>query len=78
MGNGGLCGLGTRPVEKPGSLRSVTFGGVLAFPGLGRVSQFHNPDVVITGLILIGVIGFGIDLLMRWAERILVSPTGRA
>jgi len=29
------------------------------------------------GIILIGVIGFGIDLLMRWAERVLVPPTGK-
>jgi len=34
--------------------------------------------VVITGLILIGVIGFGIDLLMCWAERILVPWKGKA
>ncbi len=28
-------------------------------------------------MILIGVIGFGIDMLMRWAERILVPWKGK-
>ena len=32
-------------------------------------SKFQNTDIVIMGIILIGVIGFGIDMLMRWAER---------
>ncbi|XDA97809.1 ABC transporter permease subunit [Sulfitobacter sp. LCG007] len=40
-------------------------------------SKFQNTDIVIMGIILIGVIGFGIDLLMRWAERILVPWKGR-
>jgi taurine transport system permease protein len=29
-------------------------------------------------LILIGVIGFGIDMLMRWAERVLVPWKGKS
>lgn len=41
-------------------------------------SKFQQTDVVIMGIILIGVIGFGIDLLMRWAERALVPWKGRA
>jgi taurine transport system permease protein len=41
-------------------------------------SKFQNTDIVIMGIILIGVIGFGIDMLMRWAERILVPWKGRA
>jgi len=40
-------------------------------------SKFQNTDIVIMGIILIGVIGFGIDLLMRWAERILVPWKGK-
>ncbi len=40
-------------------------------------SKFQNTDIVIMGIILIGVIGFGIDMLMRWAERILVPWKGR-
>lgn len=35
-------------------------------------SKFQLTDIVIMGIILIGVIGFGIDILMRWAERVLV------
>ena len=40
-------------------------------------SKFQNTDIVIMGIILIGVIGFGIDMLMRWAERILVPWKGK-
>ncbi|MFK8080600.1 MAG: ABC transporter permease [Granulosicoccus sp.] len=40
-------------------------------------SKFQNTDIVIMGIILIGVIGFGIDLLMRWAESILVPWKGK-
>ncbi len=41
-------------------------------------SKFQLTDIVIMGIILIGVIGFGIDVLMRWAERILVPWKGRS
>ena len=41
-------------------------------------SRFQNTDIVILGIILIGVIGFGIDMLMRWAERILVPWKGKS
>ena len=41
-------------------------------------SKFQNTDVVILGIVLIGAIGFGIDLLMRWAERRLVPWKGKA
>ena len=40
-------------------------------------SKFQNTDIVIMGIILIGIIGFGIDLLMRWAEGILVPWKGK-
>ncbi len=40
-------------------------------------SKFQNTDVVIMGIILIGVIGFSIDMLMRWAERIMVPWKGK-
>ncbi|MCC1491715.1 ABC transporter permease [Cognatishimia sp. F0-27] len=41
-------------------------------------SRFQNTDIVILGIILIGIIGFGIDMLMRYAERILVPWKGKA
>ncbi len=41
-------------------------------------SKFQNTDIVIMGIILIGVIGFGIDMLMRWAERTMVPWKGKA
>ncbi|MFZ5964049.1 ABC transporter permease [Thalassococcus sp. BH17M4-6] len=41
-------------------------------------SKFQLTDIVIMGIILIGIIGFGIDMLMRWAERILVPWKGRS
>lgn len=40
-------------------------------------SKFQSTDVVIMGIILIGVIGFSIDLLMRWAERVMVPWKGK-
>ena len=40
-------------------------------------SKFQNTDIVILGIILIGIIGFGIDMLMRWAERALVPWKGK-
>jgi len=41
-------------------------------------SKFQNTDIVIMGIILIGIIGFGIDMLMRWAERMLVPWKGKS
>jgi taurine transport system permease protein len=54
---------------------------VAASQGAGMMimtaSKFQNTDIVIMGIILIGVIGFGIDMLMRWAERFLVPWKGK-
>ncbi len=41
-------------------------------------SKFQQTDVVLMGIVLIGLVGFGIDLLMRAAERRLVPWKGRA
>ena len=40
-------------------------------------SKFQLTDVVIMGIILIGIIGYGIDILMRLAEKALVPWKGR-
>lgn len=40
-------------------------------------SKFQLTDIVVMGIILIGVIGYGIDILMRLAERRLVPWRGR-
>ena len=40
-------------------------------------SKFQLTDIVMMGIILIGIIGFGIDILMRMAERYLVPWKGR-
>ncbi|MCT4554709.1 MAG: ABC transporter permease subunit [Pelagimonas sp.] len=40
-------------------------------------SKFQNTDIVILGIILIGIIGFGIDILMRLAEKALVPWKGK-
>ncbi|MCX7558512.1 ABC transporter permease subunit [Sulfitobacter sp. F26204] len=40
-------------------------------------SKFQLTDIVIMGIILIGVIGFGIDMLMRAAEKFLVPWKGK-
>ncbi|WP_109563743.1 ABC transporter permease [Jannaschia seohaensis] len=41
-------------------------------------SKFQMTDVVLMGIILIGIIGFGIDILMRKAENWLVPWKGRS
>lgn len=41
-------------------------------------SKFQQTDIVLLGIILIGIIGFGIDILMRMAERKLVPWKGRS
>ena len=41
-------------------------------------SRFNLTDIVITGIILIGLIGYGIDILMRLAERVLVPWKGKS
>jgi len=54
---------------------------VAAEKGAGKMiiaaSKFQLTDIVIVGIILIGVIGFGIDILMRQAESWLVPWKGR-
>jgi taurine transport system permease protein len=40
-------------------------------------SKFQLTDIVVMGIILIGVIGYGIDILMRMAENWLVPWKGR-
>ena len=40
-------------------------------------AKFQNTDIVVMGIILIGVIGFGIDMLMRQAEKMLVPWKGK-
>ena len=41
-------------------------------------SKFQQTDIVIMDTILIGVIRFGIDILMGMAERILVPWKGKS
>ncbi|SOH95178.1 taurine transport system permease protein [Monaibacterium marinum] len=41
-------------------------------------SKFQLTDIVIMGIILIGIIGYGIDILMRLAEGALVPWKGRS
>ncbi|NSX54842.1 ABC transporter permease [Parasulfitobacter algicola] len=55
---------------------------VAAEQGAGQMivaaSKFQLTDIVIMGIILIGIIGFGIDILMRWGERVLVPWKGKS
>lgn len=55
---------------------------VAASEGAGMMimvaSKFQLTDIVLMGIILIGVIGFGIDILMRKAENWLVPWKGRS
>ncbi|VAW53897.1 Taurine transport system permease protein TauC [hydrothermal vent metagenome] len=54
---------------------------VAAEKGAGKMiiaaSKFQQTDVVIMGIILIGIIGFGIDMLMRKAENALIPWKGK-
>lgn len=55
---------------------------VAASEGAGMMimvaSKFQLTDIVLMGIILIGIIGFGIDILMRRAERFLVPWKGKS
>ena len=55
---------------------------VAANVGLGQMvlnaSNFLRTDIVVMGIIVIGVVAYAFDLLMRWAERRLVPWKGRA
>ncbi|MDC0948636.1 ABC transporter permease subunit [Gammaproteobacteria bacterium] len=55
---------------------------VAAEKGAGKMivaaSKFQLTDIVIMGIILIGIIGFGIDMLMRRMEAWLVPWKGRS
>ena len=54
---------------------------VAANVGLGQMvlnaSNFLRTDIVIMGIIVIGVVAYTFDLLMRWVERRLVPWKGR-
>jgi taurine transport system permease protein len=54
---------------------------VAANMGLGQMvlnaSNFLRTDIVIMGIIVIGVVAYMFDLLMRWVERTLVPWKGR-
>jgi taurine transport system permease protein len=41
-------------------------------------SKFQLTDIVIMGIVLIGIIGYSIDILMRHAENWLVPWKGRS
>lgn len=55
---------------------------VAAEKGIGKMivtaSKFQATDIVIMGIVVIGLIGFGIDILMRKAETWLVPWKGRS
>jgi taurine transport system permease protein len=55
---------------------------VAAEKGAGKMiisaSKFQQTDIVLMGIILIGIIGFGIDILMRISERYLVPWKGKS
>ncbi|PWV99978.1 taurine transport system permease protein [Hoeflea marina] len=55
---------------------------VAAEKGAGKMiiaaSKFQNTDIVIMGIILIGIIGYSIDILMRMAEKWLIPWKGKA
>lgn len=55
---------------------------VAANVGLGQMvlnaSNFLRTDIVIMGIVVIGIVAYLFDLLMRWVERIVVPWKGKA
>jgi taurine transport system permease protein len=55
---------------------------VAATHGLGQMvlnaSNFLRTDIVIMGIVVIGLVAYAFDLLMRWIERRLVPWKGKA
>ena len=55
---------------------------VAAEKGAGKMivaaSKFQSTDIVMMGIVIIGVIGFAIDIMMRKAEAVLVPWKGRS
>ncbi len=55
---------------------------VAATAGLGQMvlnaSNFLRTDVVIMGIVVIGIVAYAFDLVMRWVERVLVPWKGKA
>ena len=55
---------------------------VAANVGLGQMvlnaSNFLRTDIVIMGIIVIGIVAYLFDLLMRWVERVVVPWKGKA
>ena len=60
-----------------GGRRRACRGGEGAGMMIMVASRFQLTDIVIMGIILIGVIGYGIDILMRMAESWLIPWKGR-
>ena len=54
---------------------------VAANVGLGQMvlnaSNFLRTDIVIMGIIVIGIVAFAFDLLMRYLEKVLVPWKGK-
>lgn len=54
---------------------------VAADQGVGSMimiaKNFLQTDTVVIGIVIIGIIGYGIELIMRWLERILVPWRGK-
>ena len=55
---------------------------VAAEKGIGKMiiaaSKFQQTDIVIVGIIIIGIVGMGIEILMRKSETKLVPWKGRS
>ena len=54
---------------------------VAATAGVGwmvlNAARYLRTDIVIMGIIVMGVIGYGFDLIMRWAETKLIPWKGK-
>ena len=49
----------------------------IAVTTIARAVNFLRTDIVVMGIIVIGVVAYLFDLLMRWIEREVVPWKGR-
>ena len=80
-GPAALAGSGKSPGTRAKQIAMLRQALIAAKQGLGfmimNARQLGEVGVIVFGIILIGIIGYGIDILMRMAEKWLVPWKGR-
>ena len=70
-----------KAILRPGAGEGKPSSGDLPARRLGSMimfaKNFLQTDTVVLGIVIIGLIGYAIELLMRWLERRLIRWRGR-